>query len=134
MLSLLDSTAVLRHAAEAVHRQLGADVAAGAERIDEVDTIEVRAVVGARTEELNGLVVGPLEGLGGQGVVLRRTVAVEDYCASWAITHDFDQPVRAEGLRAVMVAPVVRAHRLYGVLYAARRSAVAWTDGDRADL
>lgn len=134
VLSLLDSTAVLRHAAEAVHRQLGADVAAGAERIDEVDTIEVRAVVGARTEELNGLVVGSLEGLGGQGVVLRRTVAVEDYCASWAITHDFDQPVRAEGLRAVMVAPVVRAHRLYGVLYAARRSAVAWTDGDRADL
>lgn len=33
-----------------------------------------------------------------------------------------------------MAAPVVRAHRLYGVLYAARRTPQAWTDRDRAEL
>ena len=96
--------------------------------------MELVAVVGGRTEELCGLVVGPQEGLGGQAAVLRRTVAVEDYCLSRAITHDFDHAVRAEGLRAVMAAPIVRAHRLYGLLYAARRSTLPWTDRDRAEL
>ncbi|QHE73900.1 Sensor kinase, two-component system (plasmid) [Rhodococcus sp. WAY2] len=134
VLSLLDRTAALRHSAEIVHRVLGADLAAGANRIAEDDTMKVVAVVGGRTEELNGLVVGPQEGLGGQAAVLRRTAAVEDYCLSRAITHDFDQPVRAEGLRAVMAAPIVRAHRLYGLLYAARRVPVPWTDRDRTDL
>lgn len=134
VLSLLDSTAALRHAAEVVHRRLGADLAAGAERVGDDETVEVRAVVGGRTEQLNGLVVAPQIGLGGQATVLRRTVAVPDYCASRAITHDFDDPVRAEGLRAVMAAPVVRAHRLYGVLYAARRSVEPWADRDRQEL
>lgn len=96
--------------------------------------MEVVAVVGGRTEELNGLVVGPQEGLGGQAAVLRRTVAVDDYCTSRAITHDFDHAVRAEMLRSAMAAPIVRAHRLYGVLYAARRSTVPWTDEDRNAL
>lgn len=134
VLSLLDGTAALRHGADIAHRVLGADLAAGANRIAEDDTMEVVAVVGGRTEELNGLVVGPLEGLGGQTAALRRTAAVEDYCKSRAITHDFDQAVRAEGLRSVMAAPIVRAHRLYGLLYAARRSTLPWTDGDRHEL
>ncbi len=134
VLSLLDRTAALRRGAEIAYRVLGADVAAGANRIAEDDTMEVVAVVGGRTEALNGLVVGPQEGLGGQAAVLRRTAAVADYCLSRAITHDFDHAVRAEGLHAVMAAPIVRAHRLYGLLYAARRSAVPWTDGDRTAL
>ncbi|ELB94917.1 two-component sensor histidine kinase, partial [Rhodococcus wratislaviensis IFP 2016] len=41
MLSLLDRTAALRHSAEIVHRVLGADLAAGANRIAEDDTMEV---------------------------------------------------------------------------------------------
>ncbi|MGB5150264.1 MAG: GAF domain-containing protein [Mycobacterium sp.] len=134
MLSLLDKTAALRRGAEIVLRELGADLAAGANRIAEDDTMEVVAVVGGSTEALNGLVVGPQEGLGGQAAVLRRTAAVADYCLSRAITHDFDDAVRAEGLHAVMAAPIVRAHRLYGLLYAARRSAVPWSDGDRTAL
>ncbi|QNJ96577.1 GAF domain-containing protein (plasmid) [Mycolicibacterium fluoranthenivorans] len=134
MLSLLDRTAALRRSAEIVHRVLGADLAAGANRIAEDDTMEVVAVVGGRTEALNGLVVRPQEGLGGQAAVLRRTAAVADYCLSRAITHDFDHAVRAEGLHAVMAAPIVRAHRLYGLLYAARRTTVPWTDGDRTAL
>jgi signal transduction histidine kinase len=134
VLSLLDKTAALRRGAEIVLRELGADLAAGANRIAEDDTMEVVAVVGGSTEALSGLVVGPQEGLGGQAAVLRRTAAVADYCLSRAITHDFDDAVRAEGLRAVMAAPIVRAHRLYGLLYAARRSAVPWSDGDRTTL
>ncbi|PND54247.1 histidine kinase [Mycobacterium sp. ENV421] len=134
MLSLLDRTAALRRSAEIVHSVLGADVAAGANRVAEDDTMEVVAVVGGRSEALNGLVIGPQEGLGGQAAVLRRTAAVADYCISRAITHDFDHAVRAEGLHAVMAAPIVRAHRLYGLLYAARRSVVPWTDGDRTAL
>jgi signal transduction histidine kinase len=134
VLSLLDKTAALRRGAEIVLRELGADLAAGANRITEDDTMEVVAVVGGSTEALNGLVIGPQEGLGGQAAVLRRTAAVADYCLSRAITHDFDDAVRAEGLRAVMAAPIVRAHRLYGLLYAARRSAVPWSDGDRTTL
>jgi len=59
VLSLLDGIAALRHGADIVHRLLGADLAAGANRIGEDDTMEVVAVVGGRTEELCGLVVGP---------------------------------------------------------------------------
>ncbi len=128
VLPLLDGTAALRHAATLVAEQFGADLAAAAERVDEDDAVEVRAVVGGRTGRLAGLVVRPPQGLGGQAAALRRTVSVPDYCASPAITHDFDIPVRAEGLRSVMAAPVLRAHRLYGVLYAARRRVQPWSD------
>lgn len=134
VLSMLDSTAALCNAAEVAFRDLGADLAAGAERIGEDDAIQVRALVGARTEGLAGLVVAPQAGIGGQAAVLRRTVIVADYCASRAISHDFDDLIRAEGLHAVMAAPIVRAHRLYGVLYAARRTAQRWSEQDGKDL
>jgi signal transduction histidine kinase len=138
VLSHLDSTAALRHASEVVHRELGADLAAGAERVGEDDTMlvnmVVRTTVGACTEQLNGLVIGPNQGLGGQAAVRRRTVAVADYCSSQAISHDFDEAVRAEGLHAVMAAPIIRAYRLYGCLYAARRSSVEWSDNERSEL
>jgi signal transduction histidine kinase len=138
VLSHLDSTAALRHASEVVHRTLGADVAAGAERLGEDDamvvTMVVRTTVGTRTEQLNGLVIGPQQGLGGQAAVRRRVVAVADYCASPAITHDFDEAVRAEGLISVMTAPIIRAHRLYGCLYAGRRSSLEWSDNERSEL
>jgi len=134
VLSLLDSTAALRQAAEVVHRTLSADVACGAVRTGDDDTMVIKAVIGGRTQALNGLAIGPEEGLGGQATVLRRTVAVGDYCTSQAISHDFDEPVRAEGLRSMMAAPITRAHRLYGLLYAARRTAVEWSDSERSEL
>lgn len=138
VLSHLDSTAALRHACEIVHRELGADVAAGAERVGEDDTMlvtmVVRTTLGARTEQLNGLVVGPHQGLGGEAAVRRRTVAVTDYCASTSISHDFDEAVRAEGLYSVMAAPIIRAYRLYGCLYAGRRSPEPWRDSERSEL
>jgi signal transduction histidine kinase len=132
VLSLLDSTAALRQVAAVVPHRIDADVGVAAGRVDEDDTVEVIAAPGA--PDLVGLRVPPALGLGGQATVLRHPVAVIDYCSSMQISHDFDEPVRAASLRAVLAVPILRGHRLYGVLYAGRRTATPWSDHDRHAL
>lgn len=132
VLPLLDSLAALRRAVTLVQQRMDVDVGAAAIRIDDDDTVEVIAAGDA--PELLGLRIGPAAGLGGQAAVLRHPVAVTDYCTSTDISHHFDDAVRAADLRAVLAAPILRGHRLYGVLYAARRSPTPWTDADRHRL
>ncbi len=134
VLSLLDNTAALRRAAEVAYRSLGADWAAAAEQVGEDNAVMMRAIIGARTDQLDSLVIEPEHGLGGRAAVGRRPVAVTDYSQDSSITHDYDGAVRAEGLRAIMAAPIVRAHRLYGMLYVARRSPSPWSEEDKSEL
>lgn len=132
MLPLLDSLAALRRAVTLVQQRMDVDVGAAAIRIDDDDTVEVIAACDA--PELLGLRIAPAAGLGGQAAVLRHPVAVADYCTSGDISHHFDDAVRAAGVRAVLAAPILRGHRLYGVLYAARRVPALWNDQDRYRL
>ncbi|MER7013799.1 GAF domain-containing protein, partial [Saccharopolyspora sp. NPDC000359] len=60
-------------------------------------------------------------GLGGLAVAERRPVWVSDYCASDLITHDFDVPISADGIKTMLAVPMVRAGRVQGVVYAAMR-------------
>jgi DNA-binding CsgD family transcriptional regulator len=59
---------------------------------------------------------------GGRVVAARRALAVPDYFAARLITHDCDEIIRAESLRAFAAAPVIVARRPVAVLYVALRT------------
>ena len=84
---------------------------------------------GAQTAALRGLVISAGSGLGGKSITLSRPCAVTDYHASRHISHEYDMAVAAEGLRSVVVVPVVVRRRVRGLLYGALREPV--TLGDR---
>ena len=79
---------------------------------------------GTATHALRSLAVTSGTGLGGKTVALSRPCVVTDYSASRQISHEYDAPVAAEGLRSVLAVPVVVRHRVRGVLYGALRTAV----------
>jgi DNA-binding CsgD family transcriptional regulator len=79
--------------------------------------------LGARTGALEGLVVRAGSGLGGRVLRESDAVVVEDYGRAAEITHDYDAPVLAEGLRTVIGAPVVVGRAVRGVVYAGTRRA-----------
>ncbi|MGQ4383767.1 response regulator transcription factor [Streptomyces sp. SAS_270] len=86
--------------------------------------------VGARTPALRGLDVRTEAGLGGRVLASARPAIVANYGADESITHDYDAPVLAEGIRSVVAVPVVVAGAVRGVLYGATRGAAPL--GDRA--
>lgn len=130
VIALLDSGAALKHATALARQTLGVDIALAGEVEDDVDTLVLRTFSGARTDALRELVVPPGTGLGGKVAVLRHPIWVPDYCASGAITHDFDLYVRAEEIRGLLAVPILRGHEFHGVLYVGNRQRCAF--GDRA--
>lgn len=70
---------------------------------------------------LSGLRVSLGEGLGGRVVALQRPGAVNDYFEARAITHRYDELIRAEGIRAVVASPVVVRRNPIAVIYGAYR-------------
>lgn len=100
----------------------GVVTAEGRVRLDEFAGVTKGALRGV------GLAYG--QGLGGRVVAMRRPMAVNDYVASERISHHYDRVITAEGLRAMVAAPVVVSRTVRGVLYGAVRQAVPL--GDRA--
>ncbi|MET8772876.1 helix-turn-helix transcriptional regulator [Streptomyces sp. NPDC004658] len=92
--------------------------------------IRISELSGTTTAALRSLAVTSGSGLGGKAVALARPCAVTDYSSSRQISHEYDVPVAAEGIRAVLAVPVVVRRRVRGVLYGALRSARPL--GDRA--
>ncbi|WP_320774496.1 helix-turn-helix transcriptional regulator [Streptomyces sp. CRN 30] len=91
--------------------------------------LRITELSGTATTALKALAVTSGNGLGGRATALTRPCAVTDYSASRRISHEYDVPVAAEGLRAVVAVPVVVRRRVRGVLYGALR--VAEPLGDR---
>ncbi|MCS0605640.1 helix-turn-helix transcriptional regulator [Streptomyces sp. LP11] len=85
--------------------------------------IRISELSGTTTPALRALAVTSGNGLGGKAVALARPCAVTDYSVSRQISHEYDVPVAAEGIRAVLAVPVVVRRRVRGVLYGALRSA-----------
>lgn len=85
--------------------------------------IRISELSGTTTAALRSLAVTSGSGLGGKAVALARPCAVTDYSSSRQISHEYDVPVAAEGIRAVLAVPVVVRRRVRGVLYGALRSA-----------
>jgi DNA-binding CsgD family transcriptional regulator len=85
--------------------------------------MRISELSGTATPALRALAVSSGNGLGGKAVALARPCAVLDYSASRQISHEYDAPVAAEGLRAILAVPVVVRRRVRGVLYGALRTA-----------
>ncbi|MEU0744671.1 LuxR C-terminal-related transcriptional regulator [Streptomyces sp. NPDC006134] len=92
--------------------------------------VRISELSGTATAALSSLAVTPGSGLGGKAVALARPCAVTDYSAARHISHEYDVPVAAEGLRSVVAVPVVVRRRVRGVLYGALRAPQPL--GDRA--
>ena len=80
---------------------------------------------GTLTTALNGLVIASGNGLGGRVVATGRPGRVEDYAADPRISHEYDKPVTAEGLRAIAAVPVAMGNSVLAVLYAGTREPLA---------
>jgi DNA-binding CsgD family transcriptional regulator len=83
---------------------------------------------GNSTRALMGLTLGFGMGLGGKAVALHRPIAVNDYANSRRISHHYDLMVAAEGIRAVVAAPVVVNRTVRAVMYGAVRQSVGLGD------
>lgn len=90
--------------------------------------LTVSALSGANSESLRDLDVGPGHGLGGKALALGRPIWVADYGRAKGITHHYDGPVRAEGLRAMVAVPFALGAGARGVMYCAMRRPMSLGD------
>ncbi|MGX6601506.1 helix-turn-helix transcriptional regulator [Micromonosporaceae bacterium Da 78-11] len=88
-------------------------------------TVPVTMSVGGDTGALTSMVIRPARGLGGKAMVQARLMAVPEYGRAADITHDYDEPVLAEGVVGLAVAPLTVGARVCGLLYAATRTPAA---------
>jgi LuxR family transcriptional regulator, regulator of acetate metabolism len=90
--------------------------------------VKLSQFVGPNTGALRGVNLEYGRGLGGKAVAQRRPVVVDDYVRSPGISHHYDHIILAEGLRAMVAAPVVVTRTVRGVLYGALRSSMPLGD------
>ncbi|GAA2785138.1 GAF domain-containing sensor histidine kinase [Saccharopolyspora taberi] len=120
VLTLLDDTAALRGLAQRIREECGAHIGL-AGPVESERLLVLRQWNGTWATGLHDLHVPMGLGLGGKCFAELRPVWVDDYCASELITHDFDGPISADGIRTMMAVPMIRAGRVHGVVYAAMR-------------
>nr|WP_069763790.1 helix-turn-helix transcriptional regulator [Streptomyces sp. LUP47B] len=113
----------IRRALVRLRRTTGLPVAFGGLVEPDRSRIRISELSGTGTTSLLALAVTSGNGLGGKAVALARPCAVADYSMSRQISHEYDAPVAAEGLRSVLAVPVVVRRRVRGVLYGALRDA-----------
>ncbi|MCW3813911.1 helix-turn-helix transcriptional regulator [Micromonospora sp. DR5-3] len=81
----------------------------------------ITELAGTTTAALRGLAITAGAGLGGKALALGLPLRVDDYPAARSISHEYDVPVSAEGLRSVVAVPVVVRREVRAVLYGAVR-------------
>ena len=89
-----------------VRRVAGVDLAVGTLMAVDADHYVVDQLVGVTTEGLRNLRVTVGSGLGGKAMMLARPIQVPDYCRADGITHDYDDAVRREEIRASLAVPI----------------------------
>jgi DNA-binding CsgD family transcriptional regulator len=104
-----------------VRRATSLPVAFGGAVTPDGRTMRLTDFAGTMTNALNGLVIAAGNGLGGRVVATARPGRVEDYAADPRISHEYDKPVTAEGLRAIAAVPVAVGNSVLAVLYAGTR-------------
>jgi DNA-binding CsgD family transcriptional regulator len=88
----------------------------------------ITELAGTSTAALRGLAIDAGAGLGGKALALGLPLRVDDYPAARSISHEYDGPVAAEGLRSVVAVPVVVRRQVRAVLYGAVRQRLALGD------
>lgn len=116
-------TAEIRTALLRLRRTTGLPVAFGGLIESGGRQVRIQELSGTSTTALRALTVSSGNGLGGKALARSRPCAVTDYPSSRHISHEYDAPVQAEGLRSVLAVPIVVRRRVRGVLYGALRDA-----------
>jgi DNA-binding CsgD family transcriptional regulator/GAF domain-containing protein len=115
---------VLQTAMRRIRRGTGLPVAFGGTVTTDRRTVRLTSFAGTLTSALTGLVISAGHGLGGRVMVTARPSRVDDYVADPRISHEYDQPVTAEGLRAIAAVPVTMGNTVLAVFYAGTREAL----------
>ncbi|MER7505048.1 helix-turn-helix transcriptional regulator [Nonomuraea pusilla] len=126
---MVEDSDVFQQALASLQRAAGLPVVFGG-MVGERRRITLTEMRGTRTTALNNLAVSSGTGLGGKVLALAKPSAVADYADSTDISHEYDRPVLAESLRAVLAVPVVVDGVVRAVLYGAIRQRLAF--GDKA--
>lgn len=96
--------------------------------------LTITELVGTSTDSLDRLFVQPGEGVGGGALATGRPTAVPDYISEPSISHQHDEAVRRERLRAMVAVPVHVEGQPRAILYAATRSDLSLGDAVASDL
>ena len=129
LLLLQDLDRLYRKAADQVRLTTGLDVVMVAP-VEGESEIVLRYLAGARGHWLENIAVPSGLGLGGRVLATKQPAVVDDYVSATSITHHFDEPVRQEGLHAMVAVPILVGGVVSGVIYAALRG--DGSVGDRA--
>ncbi|MFC9842864.1 LuxR C-terminal-related transcriptional regulator [Streptomyces sp. NPDC060223] len=111
-----------------VRRVAGVDLAVGALMAPDADHLVIDRLVGVTTEGLRDLRVSVGAGLGGKATLLAKPVQVQDYCSAGGISHDYDDAVRRERIRASFAVPIRVPRGPRGVLWGALRHECVFGD------
>ncbi|MGW7424577.1 LuxR C-terminal-related transcriptional regulator [Streptomyces sp. NPDC054813] len=111
-----------------VRRVAGVDLAVGALMVADADLFVIDRLVGVTTEGLRDLRISVGAGLGGKAMLLARPVQVQDYCRASGITHDYDDAVRRERIRASFAVPIRVPRGPRGVLWGGLRHECVFGD------
>ena len=77
--------------------------------------------VGTRGQSLNGLLIEPMQGLGGRVMAERQPVSAPRYSSAVTITHRYDREVLAENIVSLLAVPVIVDGTVRAVLYGGHR-------------
>ena len=121
----MPETADLAAALGRIRRISGLPVAFGGLVSADGRAVRLTDFAGTATHALHGLLVTAGNGLGGRVIATARPGRVEDYAADPRISHEYDVPVTAEGLRAIAAVPVAMGGSVLAVLYAGTREPLA---------
>lgn len=136
LLDVEDATAMLQRIVDRVHELAGADVTYLSAYDAPTDQLFVRAVRGSETGRFLGMRVPAGVGVASEVVRTRAARSVADYEQIGALPRDpeIDAIVRAEGIHAILGAPLLAGGEVLGVLFAANRAARRFDDDDAALL
>lgn len=133
LLVLLDDSVAMNSVARRI-RELGPFDMSLVGRVETGNRMVHRSWQGTMSTALHRLVVPEGLGLGGKSIAQRRPVWVPDYQSSNAITHEFDELVAQEGLRAMLAVPMIYDREVLGAVYVGIRSQASFGDQVIAQL
>jgi DNA-binding CsgD family transcriptional regulator len=99
----------------------GAEITFGGTRAGADTPAILHTFVGTKSEALRGVQVEIGRGLGGKAMSVGRPIHVRDYGTARGITHEYDVPVKKEGLHALLAVPILSRTGATGVIYAGLR-------------
>lgn len=136
LLDVQDATAMLQRIVDRVHDLAGADVTYLSVYDPAIDELFVRAVRGSRSGRFLGMRVPAGVGVASLVVHTRRAQSVADYEELGALPRDgkIDEIVGAEGIHAILGAPLISGGDVLGVLFVANRAARRFGDEDASLL